>query len=53
MRCGGPLPRPRRLGTLNKEGAGVLSVSCSPVGNCAAGGEYAGRSLRSQGFVTQ
>ena len=40
------------LGALNTgEDAGVSSVSCVSAGNCAAGGGYADRDGRSQGFV--
>ncbi len=40
------------LGTLNKGGgAGVFSVSCSPRGNCAAGGGYEDRGQQLRGFV--
>ena len=39
-------------GTLNKGGsASVLSVSCAPAGNCAAGGSYTDRSGHLQAFV--
>jgi hypothetical protein len=38
--------------TLNKGGsASVLSVSCAPAGNCAAGGSYTDRSGHLQAFV--
>jgi hypothetical protein len=40
------------LGALNKGGgAAAFSVSCAPVGGCAAGGYYTGRRHHSQGFV--
>ncbi len=44
-----PLPG---LAALNKGGAAEVSeVSCPSAGNCAAGGDYADRSLHHQGFV--
>jgi len=40
------------LGALNAGGgAVVVSVSCASTGSCAAGGEYADRHDRGQGFV--
>jgi len=40
------------LAALNKgDGAVVVSVSCGSAGSCAAGGEYADRPDRGQGFV--
>ena len=40
------------LASLNAGGyAQVYSVSCSPAGNCAAGGSYTDRSRSDQGFV--
>jgi hypothetical protein len=40
------------LGILNAGGgAGVSSVSCAPAGTCAAGGSYAPRHFRNEGFV--
>jgi hypothetical protein len=40
------------LGALNAGGFAVVeSVSCGPAGGCAAGGDYAGRSGKPQGFV--
>jgi hypothetical protein len=41
------------LAALNTVGRGtqVLTVSCAPAGNCAAGGSYLDRSGHQQGFV--
>lgn len=39
------------LAALNKVAADVLSVSCGPAGNCAAGGSYYDRSGHRQGWV--
>jgi len=43
------------LAALNKDGRPtmIMSVSCVPAGTCTAGGFYADRSGRRQGFVTR
>ena len=49
MGPGGPGPRPGRPEQAGS--ADVLSVSCGPAGDCAAGGDYTDGSGHRQGFV--